>query len=111
LVPSIYANAHGAITGLGNVAPHTIKRIFTLASDPTHAHLGEAQTLQGIVARADRTIAVQGIAGTKYLLDRLYGYGGAPRRPLLPFEEEAGKALWAHPHVVELVEIEKQLAN
>jgi len=64
-----------------------------------------------LVARADRTIALAGIAGTKYLLEKVYGYGGAPRRPLLPIEKEQGEKLWSHPHVVELVELEKQLAD
>jgi len=113
LVPSLFANAHGAITGLGNVAPYSIRRLFDLASqaqqDPSV--LSEAQVLQGIVARADRTIAVAGIAGTKYLLQRLHGYGGVPRRPLRGFPKDAGERLWEHPHVVDLVNTEKELAS
>ncbi|KAF8587427.1 dihydrodipicolinate synthetase [Ramaria rubella] len=113
LVPSLFANAHGAITGLGNVAPYAIRRLFDLATqaqqDPSA--LAEAQVLQGIIARADRTIALAGIAGTKYLLQRLHGYGGVPRRPLRAFSEEDGARLWMHPHVVELVSTEKSLAS
>jgi hypothetical protein len=71
--------------------------------------LAEAQILQGIVARADRTIAVAGIAGTKYLLQRVYGYGGVPRRPLRGFPKDAGERLWEHPHVVDLLSVEKKL--
>ncbi|THG92950.1 hypothetical protein EW145_g8524, partial [Phellinidium pouzarii] len=86
LLVSAFANAHGAITGLANVAPYTLARLYDLSvaalSDPST--LPEAQRLQGIVARADWTIAKAGIAGTKYLLQLVYGYGGAPRRPLLP---------------------------
>ena len=73
--------------------------------------LAETQVLQGIVARADRTIAVTGIAGTKYLLDRLHGYGGLPRRPLRAFAHDSGESLWKHPHVVDLVRLEKELAS
>jgi 4-hydroxy-2-oxoglutarate aldolase len=75
--------------------------------------LAEAQALQGIVARADRTIAVTGIAGTKYLLRRLYGYGGVPRRPLRGLAEgdETGERLWGHEHVVELVRVERELSG
>lgn len=90
----------------------TIRRLFDLASqaqqDPSV--LAAAQHLQGIVARADRTVAVAGIAGTKYLLERLHGYGGVPRRPLKGMTGGAGEVLWAHPHVVDLVKQEKKLA-
>jgi 4-hydroxy-2-oxoglutarate aldolase len=39
--------------------------------------LPEAQRVQGIVARADFTIAKASIAGTKFLLQRVYGYGAS----------------------------------
>lgn len=75
------------------------------------ATLAEAQHLQGIVARADRTVALAGIAGTKYLLHKLYGYGGFPRRPLRAFEREEGEKLYSHPHVVALIGAEKMLVE
>lgn len=71
----------------------------------------EAQHLQDIVARADRTIAVTGIPGTKDLLERSFGYGGAPRLPLPRASKEAGAKLWDHPHVVALREKEAELAG
>ncbi|KAI0785517.1 dihydrodipicolinate synthetase [Abortiporus biennis] len=113
LVPSTYANAHGAITGLANVAPHTIAKLFELSENTLQdgSLLPEAQRLQGIVARADYTIAKASIAGTKSLLQKLYGYGGNPRKPLPPFEPEAFKALWNHPHTQELVKVEKELSG
>ncbi|KAF9500422.1 dihydrodipicolinate synthetase [Pleurotus eryngii] len=111
LTPSIFANAHGAITGLGNVAPHTLNKLFQLSEatlkDPSL--LPEAQRLQGIVARADYTIAKASIAGTKVLLEKLYGYGGVPRRPLLPLESEAASALWEHPDTQAIVKVEREL--
>ena len=73
--------------------------------------LAEAQRVQGIVARADFTIAKASIAGTKALLEKLYGYGGVPRKPLLPIESEKFEALWAHPHVQELVSLERSIAG
>lgn len=130
LTPSIFANAHGAITGLGNVAPvrfcrslrsrysllliqHTLNKLFQLSEaalkDPSL--LPEAQRLQGIVARADYTIAKASIAGTKVLLEKLYGYGGVPRRPLLPIESEAASALWEHPDTQALVKVERELSG
>ena len=73
--------------------------------------LPEAQRLQGIVARADFTIAKASISGTKALLEKLYGYGGLPRKPLPPIAAATADALWAHPHVQELVAAERELSG
>jgi len=113
LVPSVFTNGHGAITGLANVAPNAIARLFQVAaaavSNPSL--LPEAQRLQGIIANADFTIAKTGISGTKFLLDKLYGYGGLPRKPLPPIDADAAAALWAHPHTAALVALERELAG
>ncbi|KAF8511948.1 dihydrodipicolinate synthetase [Hysterangium stoloniferum] len=110
LVPSLFANAHGAITGLANLAPNTIRRLFDLTSsalsDPSK--LAAAQELQGIVAHADRTVALSGIAGTKYLLQQTSGYGGVPRKPLRATEARAGEVLLTHANVVALLEEEEK---
>lgn len=63
------------------------------------------------MARADFTIAKASISGTKALLDKLYGYGGCPRKPLPPIEPEAVSALWEHPHTQDIVHIERELAG
>ena len=73
--------------------------------------LPEAQRLQGIVARADFTIAKASISGTKALLEKLYGYGGTTRRPLPPIAPEVAASLWAHPHTEELVRMERELSG
>ena len=78
-------------------------------SDPSL--LPEAQRLQGIVGRADWTVANSGIGGTKYLIQLLYGYGGVPRSPLPTVDAATGEALWNHPHVKEIVALEKQLSG
>jgi 4-hydroxy-2-oxoglutarate aldolase len=72
--------------------------------------LPEAQRLQGIIARADSTIAKTSVAGTKFLLEKLYGYGGNPRRPLAPIEPVAAEALWEHSHTRDLVRLERELS-
>jgi len=41
----------------------------------------------------------------------VYGYGGVPRRPLRGFPEDAGKRLWEHSHVIDLLNVEKELAQ
>ncbi|KAL0960824.1 hypothetical protein HGRIS_005843 [Hohenbuehelia grisea] len=113
LTPSLFANAHGAITGLGNVAPHALAKLFELSAaalkDPSL--LPEAQRLQGIIARGDFTIAKASIAGTKYLLEKLYGYGGLPRKPLPPIDPDAAQTLWEHSHTQDLVRVERELSG
>jgi len=73
--------------------------------------LSQAQQLQGITARADRTIAVANIAGTKWLLQKSKSYGGVTRLPLPPYPDVDGEKLWAHPHVVALMAVETALEN
>lgn len=113
LVPSMYANGHGAISGLANVAPYAIAKLYETSESSLHdaSLLSEAQRIQGIVARADFTIAKASIAGTKALLEKLYGYGGKPRKPLPPFGPQALKDLWDHPHTRELVKLERELSG
>ena len=65
--------------------------------------------MQGIVARADWLVANSGISGTKYLIEKLYGYGGNPRRPLPPVDPAAAEALWEHPHIKDIVALEREL--
>jgi L-threo-3-deoxy-hexylosonate aldolase len=116
LLPSTFVRGHGAITGLGNVAPSAVVKLFQLSvealSNPSV--LPEAQKLQDLVARGDRAIAVTGIAGTKYLAQRLFGYpagADAPRRPLIPLTPKQKENLWQHPDVQALIACEKQLAQ
>ncbi|KAG8736778.1 hypothetical protein FRC12_017453, partial [Ceratobasidium sp. 428] len=92
---------------------YTLVRLTRLSfeAQTNPAVIPEAQLLQDIVARADRTIAVTGIAGTKDLLERSFGYGGAPRLPLVQATKEAGAKLWDHPHVVAIREKEAELAE
>ncbi|KAF8077874.1 hypothetical protein FPV67DRAFT_1463280 [Lyophyllum atratum] len=113
IVPSTFVNGHGAITGLANLAPHTIVKVHQLseASRKDLSFLPEAQRLQGVIARADYTIAKTSIAGTKFLLEKVYGYGGLPRKPLSPIEPAAAEAIWAHPHTQELVKLEHRLSG
>jgi 4-hydroxy-2-oxoglutarate aldolase len=78
-------------------------------SDPSL--LPEAQRLQGIIARGDFTIAKTSIAGTKFLLEKLFGYGGLPRKPLPPISDAAAESLWQHKDVQELIKLERELAG
>lgn len=48
----------------------------------------EAAKLQRLVSHGDWLTAKTGVAGAKFALQKLHGYGGNPRRPLLPFKPE-----------------------
>ncbi|KDQ07055.1 hypothetical protein BOTBODRAFT_120577 [Botryobasidium botryosum FD-172 SS1] len=114
ILPAAFARGHGAIVGLANVAPRTLHQLCELSFQAINnpSLLPAAQHLQDIVARADRTIALAGIPGTKYLLSILHpGYPTAPRRPLRTLDEASGKRLWAEPNVRALIEIESQLES
>lgn len=134
VTPSIFADAHGAITGLGNVAPYACKRLFRLSERLKAQSSGvsssksqdngdgvsdtdllrETLALQGIIAQADRVLALGGINGTKYVLEKLHGRGGAPRRPLPPIEPKKGEELYNNEWVQALLGEEtkaEQLAN
>lgn len=63
------------------------------------------------MARADFTIAKASISGTKALLEKLYGYGGNPRKPLPPIEPAVAAALWEHPHTQDIVRVERELSG
>jgi L-threo-3-deoxy-hexylosonate aldolase len=88
-------------------------KLFELSEAATKdiSRLHEAQQLQGIIARGDFTIAKASISGTKFLIDRLHGYGGLPRRPLPPIDREDAERLWDHPHVQELIKTERELSG
>lgn len=92
---------------------YSIVKLFELseASMVDPSFLPEAQRLQGIIGRADATIAKASISGTKYLLQKLYGYGGHPRRPLPPIDPVAGEALWEHSHTQALVRLEEEVGG
>ncbi|KAF5330916.1 hypothetical protein D9619_005439 [Psilocybe cf. subviscida] len=113
VVPSAYANGHGAITGLANLFPNAIVHLFNLteASKKDPSILPEAQRVQGIIARADFTIAKASISGTKWLMEKMYGYGGLPRKPLPPVDPAVAEPLWAHPHTQAAVQIERELTG
>jgi hypothetical protein len=41
----------------------------------------------------------------------MYGYGGVPRKPLIPVEVEAGEALWEHADTRDLIAVERELSG
>ncbi|KZT53025.1 aldolase [Calocera cornea HHB12733] len=111
LFPSILGRATGCITGLGNVAPSVIAELYkasvAAASGADTSLTSAAQELQDIVAAADGALAATGIGGTKYMLAKLRGYGGIPRKPLPAFDPAGGPAL--EEQLAPILALEKQL--
>lgn len=67
--------------------------------------------MQGIIAQADHIMAKASIAGTKAILEKLHGYGGAPRRPLPAMEVDEAEKLWNHVYVQELIKMEREIST
>ncbi|KDE08350.1 hypothetical protein MVLG_01390 [Microbotryum lychnidis-dioicae p1A1 Lamole] len=96
LAPAMLLNGAGCITGLGNVAPKSCMKLFNLTESGLNGSakdLAAAKELQVIVSNGDWTMCKVGIAGSKYVLSKLHGYGGEPRRPILPFSGDGEKLL------------------
>ncbi|ORY21530.1 hypothetical protein BCR39DRAFT_591561 [Naematelia encephala] len=113
LLPSLIAQAHGAIAGMGNFAPRTLRRLYDVAQEALKTGdiglLGDAQKLQAMVSQADFPTSWVHIPGAKRLLEDLRGYGGLPREPLRPVDEEAYQKMMRNPAVIQLLELEKSL--
>ena len=93
-----------------SIQQNAISHLFKLteASQKDLALLPEARCVQGRVARADFTTAKASISGTRYLFEKLliYGYGGLPRKPLLPIDPD-----WEHPHTQDALILETELTG
>ncbi|KAJ8082255.1 hypothetical protein PM082_008102 [Marasmius tenuissimus] len=112
LYPSFAGGASGSITGVANIAPRVCVRLWEVCnSEPTKETVQEAQALQGLLSRADWDAAKTGVPGTKYLLNKLFGYNALPRRPLLPTPEARASKLWQESSIVEILALEKKLAE
>ncbi|KAK4046205.1 hypothetical protein OIV83_006237 [Microbotryomycetes sp. JL201] len=91
LAPSVILGSAGCITGLANIAPKSCRKLYELACSGFKGNaddLRAAAKLQELVSAGDWTMQKGGINGTKDVLQRLHGYGGKPRRPILSYEEE-----------------------
>lgn len=89
LAPSLLLRSVGGITGTANVAPNSCKHLYDLTVSGLHSgkssDLVKAGQLQEIVSAGDWALQKVGISGTKFALEQTVGYGGVPRRPILPY--------------------------
>jgi 4-hydroxy-2-oxoglutarate aldolase len=97
LYESLEVGAVGAILALADAFPELCSEIYERSRAGDRA---KAQSFaQKLTAPSNMLGAQYGIAGLKYTLDRLGYYGGPPRLPLLPVDDQAR------------VEIDAMLAN
>ncbi|KUJ15975.1 putative dihydrodipicolinate synthase [Mollisia scopiformis] len=112
LLPSMAAGSSGAITGLANFAPSACVKLWELClAVPGSGSYAEAQKVQNLIANADGVAIKIGIPGMKMLLNRMFGYGKNPRRPLMPITAEKRDLIMAEGVLKELVEFEKSLGT
>ncbi|KAK4049102.1 hypothetical protein OIO90_005572 [Microbotryomycetes sp. JL221] len=112
MAPGMMLGASGCITGLANVTPKSCRKLFELAQSGFKGNQQDfkaASQLQQLVSAGDWTMQKGGINGTKDVLQRLNGYGGKPRRPILSYEEEGKDGQVLIDELKELLQYEKTL--
>ncbi|OQD81004.1 hypothetical protein PENANT_c030G07251 [Penicillium antarcticum] len=94
LTPWMQCGGHGTVSGISNFTPLASMRLWSLLNlqSPTVAERKEAKRIQAILGRADAAAVPGGIRAMKYALNKLHGYGVAPRRPLLPLKAGEGES-------------------
>ncbi len=86
LLPALAVGAEGAVAALANIFPREVCRLQELFVD---GQLEDARLLQARLAPANTAVtATYSVAGLKAALEHLFGYGGRPRSPLLPLDEQ-----------------------
>jgi len=91
LLPGLLLGAHGGILALASVVPGECVKLYNLFFEKK---LDEAHKLQLELTPLNKAIIQTfGIPGLKYTLDRIGYYGGTPRLPLLPLDEEGKREM------------------
>jgi len=86
LYPSLFMGAHGGILALADFAPGETAAIYSAVKNN---ELEEGKRIQLAIVHANSKIVGSfGVPGIKYALDLLGFYGGNPRPPLKPVNEE-----------------------
>jgi dihydrodipicolinate synthase/N-acetylneuraminate lyase len=89
LLPFLSIGAQGCIPGFANVAPRTLVHLFTAFMTNPGEQLKELQRIQGKIAGSDHAFfRWNGISGLKAAMEKILGYGGQARAPLLPTTAE-----------------------
>ncbi|KAJ5682849.1 hypothetical protein N7462_006014 [Penicillium macrosclerotiorum] len=113
LIPCLAGGGSGCVTGIANVFPKCVAKLFKLWND---GKIKEAKNLQGLVAQAEKACK-EGIAPTKYAAAHFAGPAAGvseaeafwPRKPYLPCGAE--KVSWVEGVMQHLVELEQSLPD
>lgn len=114
LTPWMQCGGHGTVSGIPNFAPAASMRLWELLNieSLTAEEATECKRLQAILSNADVAAVPGGIRAmskfrfltspffklvakfwnAEYALNKLHGYGVAPRKPLLPLKKLEGEA-------------------
>jgi 4-hydroxy-2-oxoglutarate aldolase len=93
LLPALVVGARGGICALANVAPRECLRLMDLYD---RGELAEARSLQARLIPPNTAVTSgYGVPGLKAALQLVAGYGGEPRRPLMPLGETERSRLHA----------------
>jgi 4-hydroxy-2-oxoglutarate aldolase len=85
LLPTLAVGGTGAVAALANVAPQACLRLLALWEA---CQLDEARVLQARMVPPNTAVTSGfGVPGLKAALQLVRGYGGDPRRPLLPLND------------------------
>ncbi|KAJ5627814.1 dihydrodipicolinate synthase [Penicillium lividum] len=111
LTPWMKCGGHGTVSGIPNFAPRASMRLWDLLnlSSRSNDEIQEAAKIQAILSRADAAAVPGGIRAMKYALNKIHGYGAAPRKPLLPLKEAEGEEFMAA--LNEMFQLERDMEN
>jgi dihydrodipicolinate synthase/N-acetylneuraminate lyase len=88
-LPFLTVGAQGCVPGFGNVGPRTVVELFNLYTKNRNEKWEEIQRLQATIVGPDQVLfRTNGISGVKAAMQKVLGYGGLARAPLLPATTE-----------------------
>ena len=91
LLPTLVVGGTGAVAALANILPRQCHDVIELFNQ---GELTEARELQARLVPLNTAVTSgYGVPGLKAALDLSFGYGGAPRSPLLPLGENEHEQL------------------
>ncbi|RDW57671.1 hypothetical protein BP5796_12472 [Coleophoma crateriformis] len=113
LIPALIGGGSGCVTGIGNVYPKSVSKLYALYQE---GKIAEAAKLQGLVAHAEKACKA-GIAATKYGAAYFAGpVAGVndkasflPRKPYVPANETM--QAWVVKTMAHLEKVEKELPD
>ncbi|OJJ34052.1 hypothetical protein ASPWEDRAFT_41955 [Aspergillus wentii DTO 134E9] len=113
LIPCLSGSGSGCVTGIANVFPKCVSKLYTLWTD---GKIQEAQKLQGLIAQAEKACK-EGISPTKFATAHFVGPAVGvedekaywPRKPYKPVGAE--KQAWVIEVMKHLVDVEKSLPD